>query len=93
MSCPTCDHTMEGLSCNDPHGRSYYVCPRCGTWKEVSGQSRPDGGFVTIRVPKLVSHCREFMNVAVSVSTPQTVAALHRLGVIESIYPPGRQIT
>lgn len=81
MSCPTCDHTMNCITAEGD--APLFWCPRCGT---VSYEWDSE-----IHVPKLVSRCREFMNVAASASTPQTVAALHRLGVVESIYPPGRK--
>lgn len=44
MSCPTCDHTMEGC------GHGLFHCPRCGTVK------RDDAVYT----PAIVGRLREF---------------------------------
>lgn len=47
MSCPTCDHTMQGIG----YGMSH--CPRCGTLVGCHA----DG---SVTVPALVGRCRKF---------------------------------
>ena len=46
MSCPTCDHTMNGI------GNGVFWCPRCGTLK--------DDVMPYVEAPKLVLRCRYF---------------------------------
>lgn len=47
MSCPTCDHTMQGV------GENWFWCPRCGTLKERQG--------VIVDVPSGVGQARNWL--------------------------------
>jgi len=39
MSCPTCDHTMQGLlPAQASEFRQFFWCPRCGTLKTSDGE-------------------------------------------------------
>lgn len=50
MSCPTCDHTMEGIE------NCAWWCPRCGTLVVVQDN------FYT---PKLVERCRQYADMTI----------------------------
>lgn len=73
MPCPTCDHTMEGVS------SGVWWCPRCGTLRQDSYV-----GLGTDSQPKLVERCRRFGETL----GPSWGALWHRLGIEESINPP-----
>lgn len=82
MSCPTCDHTLEGI------GYGMFHCPRCGTLK---GCPNADAVFV----PALVERCRNFMTHMTDEEGPLTAGQRltfrqewHRLGVNESTNTP-----
>lgn len=78
MSCPTCDHTVHGL-----RGVIFW-CPRCGTICD-----RDNGGFY--ERPKLVDRCRTFEreSLIAGTATPAAWSLWFRLGIRESINPPG----
>lgn len=56
----------------------YFWCPRCGTLK-------PEDGFA--ETPKLVLRCRDFEHFV----NEDLSVAWHRLGIEESINPPGNR--
>jgi len=81
MSCPTCDHTMQGI------GYGMFHCPRCGTLTNC-----PTDGHVS--VPALVERCRAFGGGLVreprDVHTGKEVfdglkRMWHALGIVEAI--------
>lgn len=93
MSCPTCDHTMEGLGQND-RADNIFLCPRCGTVKiDAFGQHGDK-----VYVPKLVERCRKFIGVIganfvhgskeASAALPAIETEWYRVGIAESINTP-----
>lgn len=81
MSCPTCDHTMQLAASADHAGMRVFWCDRCGTLCEVE-----EDGTRRDHTPKLVERCRAFEEMS---GAP--VAEWRRLGIAESIHPPGRR--
>lgn len=77
MACPTCDHTMHRLS----GGEAW--CPRCGTLR-----SRIDDERCHDEMTMLVLRCREFSTTL----GPSWKGLWHKMGIEESIHPPGRSI-
>lgn len=76
MSCPTCDHTMQGIA------PKCWWCPRCGTLKNSND----------VEAPKLVSRCRAFFDSLKteeegfgSLGGKALVKTWHRMGIEESI--------
>lgn len=71
MSCPTCDHTMQGIGKLET-GERLFWCPRCGTIRRVrhertgwiAGQSTVDD------VPKLPGRVRELLDYFETFETP-----------------------
>lgn len=76
MSCPTCDHTMQKLSAEEPT----YWCPRCGTLKTI--QCHLEDGFVNLDTPKLVTRTRDLLKTFAKGSAAANNA--WHLGVVES---------
>jgi hypothetical protein len=72
MSCPTCDHTLEGI------GHGMFHCPRCGTLINCPA----DGA---IHVPALVARCRMF-EPRLQDLCKSIVESWCRLGIEESIH-------
>jgi hypothetical protein len=79
MACPTCDHTMAGI------GYGMFHCARCGTLN--LGDDKPG----PIVVPALVGRCREFTDGLQMDAEAELLAKAHRLGILESIWPPGQR--
>lgn len=71
MSCPTCDHTLNGI------GHGMFHCPRCGTLTNCQVE-----GAVT--VPSLVERVRRFGREA---PFGDWGPIWHRVGIQESIGP------
>jgi hypothetical protein len=73
MACPTCDHTLAGLS------DKWFHCDRCGT-----AVYDPDGENPDVYVPKLVERCRTF-----GATLGRAWSALwYQQGIAESINVP-----
>lgn len=88
MACPTCSATMSQLGCRTS-GNSFFLCPRCGTYKTCDG---------TVGRPALVDFCRGFLvalwsqsTVGGAVSMADIKAAWERLGIRESINTEGER--
>jgi hypothetical protein len=61
-----------------------FWCPRCGTIK-IQDAAEPDEAFMA---PKLIGRMREF----VATLGPAWTSLAHRLGILEAIASPGRQL-
>lgn len=79
MACHTCDHSMQRIS----ETERVFWCPRCGSIKRV-----PTGAHTEVCVPMLVERCRQFQ--ASNGDGLRWKQLWHRVGINESIQPPGR---
>lgn len=83
MSCPTCDHTMEGINSTVFENATIFHCPRCGTTKNRDG---------SCTVPKLVDRIRELESGYVRPDEyPPLTSDWRRLGIAESINLPANR--
>jgi hypothetical protein len=73
MSCPTCDHTLDGI------GHGMFHCPRCGTLV-----SHPR---LLLVVPSLISRCRRFSHECLA-QVPLLHDRWKSIGIAESIDVP-----
>lgn len=93
MACPTCDHTMQGLTVDqEPHAKPVIVhwCPRCGTLKSVSFE------HVEIDVPMLVTRVTSFADGVAHASgftyREDVMRRLHISGVEEAFRRPNDRV-
>ncbi len=86
MSCPTCDHTMEGLGYCD--GGMIFHCERCGTVTHAVATSL---GPNRVYVPRLVDRCRRYEDMMRSERAD--AYQWRRIGIAESINVPGKRGT
>lgn len=84
MACPTCSHTLAKLCEVDRN--KYFHCERCGTIVVEHSNA-----WETVYVPRLVERCREFHRQAVAQKTDRTADVWRRVGIAESIQPPGER--
>lgn len=81
MPCPTCDHTVQCLTCRpESPANDVFWCPRCGTI--LMGHMGDTG------IPKLVERCRAFREEFWANETPPI---WDRLGIAESINIPAER--
>ena len=69
MACPTCDHTMQGVS------EWVWWCPRCGTIKDPSGITKP-------KIVERVANLRDFFD---NDNDDPIVVMLNQMGISEAI--------
>lgn len=89
MSCPTCDHTMQGLLSADDCdllAPRFFWCPRCGTLRTQG----VDGERTVDESPKLVERCRRFRQWMRKASEAKSKVYDEwcRYGIAESITKP-----
>ena len=82
MSCPTCDHTMQDVAKREDW--NLFWCPRCGTLKIQDAAENDEA----CRIPFLIGRLREF----VATLGPMWSRLAHKLGILESIAPPQREV-
>lgn len=78
MSCPTCDHSMQGI------GYGAFWCPRCGTLKASDD---------SVSSPALVERCRKYHDLVDGGRgmVPFNENLWRKLGVADSIALPERR--
>lgn len=89
MRCPTCSHTMQGLT---TYPEPVFWCPRCGTIRRVA-YATADGqevGRQEDERPKLVDRVRRYM---AEIGAGGPGGLFDQLGIREAIYPPGDRPT